>query len=175
MEYKDIERVTSEAKKIQIKGKDYVPVEERVKAFFKLFPGNGFIHTEPIQLTEEYCVFKASVGYYSDGDPVVLGTGFAREKSNDTFINKTSYVENCESSAVGRAIGMIGIGLTQGIASADEVQNAINNQQGSDTIKRGEKLFCTGCGGQILPAEKSYSVQHYGAALCRDCQSKRKK
>ena len=52
----------------------------------------------------------------------------AYEKENSTFINKTSYIENCETSALGRALGIAGFGIDTSVASAEEVQNAINNQ-----------------------------------------------
>ena len=53
----------------------------------------------------------------------------AEEEKGSTFINKTSYVENCETSAWGRALANFGIGLDTSVASADEVQNAIANQE----------------------------------------------
>ena len=74
------------------------------------------------------CVFKASVGYYENGDPRTLGTGTAYEKESSSFINKTSYIENCETSAVGRALGMAGFGIDTSVASYEEVANAIENQ-----------------------------------------------
>ena len=58
----------------------------------------------------------------------ILATGLAEESKNSTFINKTSYVENAETSAWGRALGNLGIGLDTSVASADEVSNAIANQ-----------------------------------------------
>ena len=58
----------------------------------------------------------------------VLANGLAEEFKGSTFINKTSYVENCETSAWGRALGNLGIGLETSVASADEMQNAIANQ-----------------------------------------------
>ena len=54
--------------------------------------------------------------------------GYAQEKESSSFINKTSFIENCETSAVGRALGMCGFGIDTSIASYEEVQNAINNQ-----------------------------------------------
>ena len=62
----------------------------------------------------------------------MLGTGTAYEKESSTFINKTSYIENCETSAVGRALGMAGFGIDTSVASAEEVKNAINNQTKAD-------------------------------------------
>ena len=71
------------------------------------------------------CVFKAQI--IIDGE--VVATGHAYEKESSSFINKTSYIENCETSAVGRALGIFGIGIDASIASAEEVTNAINNQK----------------------------------------------
>jgi hypothetical protein len=58
----------------------------------------------------------------------VLGVGHAYEKEDSSFINKTSYIENCETSAVGRALGMAGFGIDASICSAEELQNAVLNQ-----------------------------------------------
>ena len=63
-----------------------------------------------------------------DGEGNVLGVGHAYEKEDSSFINKTSYIENCETSAVGRALGMAGFGIDASICSAEELQNAVLNQ-----------------------------------------------
>ena len=110
-------------KTTDIKGKDYAEVNQRVKAFRYLFP-DGTIETEMLSYTDEACVFKAVV--FANG--TLLGIGHAREEKASSFINKTSYIENCETSAVGRALAMCGIGIDVSIASAEEVTNAINNQ-----------------------------------------------
>lgn len=111
-----------------IKGKDYAEVPQRIKAFRYLYP-DGTIQTELISNDNGVCVFKATVGYYTEvGDFRVLGTGTAYEKESSSFINKTSYIENCETSAVGRALGMCGLGVDTSIASYEEVSNAIENQ-----------------------------------------------
>ena len=131
MEYKDLEKVNAEIKTVDIKGKDYAEVPKRVTAFRKLFP-EGTIETELLSCQSGVCVFKATA---KNGD-TVLGTGHAYEKEGSTFINKTSYIENCETSAVGRALGFIGIGIETSIASYEEVQNAKANQ---DEPKKGKK------------------------------------
>ena len=64
----------------------------------------------------------------TDENGKILATGMAQEKETSSYINKTSYIENCETSAVGRALGMLGIGSDEQMASAEEVANAINNQ-----------------------------------------------
>lgn len=63
----------------------------------------------------------------NDEKPVAQGT--ALEKESSSFINKTSYAENCETSAFGRALGNLGIGIDTSVASYEEVANAIENQK----------------------------------------------
>jgi len=114
--------------KVDIKGKDYVPVSERIKAFRTIYP-RGQILTEIIGLDNGVCTMKASV-YDDEGH--LLGTGHSQEKEGSTFINKTSFIENCETSCIGRALGSCGIGLDNGFASFEEVANA--------KIQQGEKV-----------------------------------
>lgn len=122
--FEDIQKVNQSISTTPIKGKDYAEVNQRIKAFRMLYP-NGAIRTEMLSNDGAVCVFRAVV---CDNDGNVLGTGTAFEEKDNGFINKTSYVENCETSSVGRALAMCGIGIDVSIASADEVANAINNQ-----------------------------------------------
>ena len=110
---------------IEIRGKQYVPVNERVKEFHAKFPELRVL-TELVSLDENSVVMKATV---SDMEGNVLANGYAQEDRGSSNINKTSYVENCETSAVGRALGMFGIGIDASMASADEVANAIDRQE----------------------------------------------
>ena len=112
-------------KTINIKGKDYVEVNERLKHFRSNYP-NYSLTSEVIEKTPESILIKATI--YNDKDRPIA-TGIAEEVKGSTFINKTSYVENCETSAWGRALGNLGIGLDTSVASAEEVQNAIANQK----------------------------------------------
>ena len=127
--YQDICRANETLKFSDIKGKNYAEVPQRVKAFRMLYP-QGFIITDMVSNDGGVCVFKATAGYYGEnGEAYTLGTGTAYEKENSSYINKTSYIENCETSAVGRALGFLSIGSDTSIASYEEVQNAINNQE----------------------------------------------
>ncbi len=137
MEFKDIQKVNEGLSTTDIKGKSYIEVNQRIKGFRQLYP-EGFIHTEMVSNENGICVFKAEVGYTlsntaESGIPytedIVLATGTAYEKEQSSYINKTSYIENCETSAVGRALGMLGIGIDTSIASAEEVANAIAQQE----------------------------------------------
>jgi hypothetical protein len=130
MDYKDIERVNSEINMIDMKGKNYAMVPERVTAFRKLYP-EGFIRSEIVFNDGVNVLMQAKAGYYrEDGSEVVLGTGFAQETKGKGMVNNTSHIENCETSAVGRALGMMGLGLNGGgICSAEELVNAITAQK----------------------------------------------
>lgn len=123
--YDDLKEVNKTIKTTDIEGKKYAEVNQRIKAFRMLYP-TGPIITEMVSNENGVCVFKASI--YTD-EQKLLATGTAYEKENSSFINKTSYIENCETSAIGRALGIAGFGIDTSLASADEVQNAIQNQE----------------------------------------------
>jgi uncharacterized protein (DUF3820 family) len=125
MKYLDIAIANETIKTTDIKGKDYAEVNQRIKAFRMVYP-EGTIITELLSNENGVCIFRAVV---SNDEGKVIGTGTAYEKEDSSFINKTSYIENCETSAVGRALGMCGFGIDVSVASAEEVQNAIQNQE----------------------------------------------
>ena len=129
MLYKDLVAVNATIKKTSIKGKEYAEVNERIKAFRQLFP-NGTITTEIVDIIRDekgkgVVIIKATA---LNEQGAILGTGHAYEKEGSSFINSTSYIENAETSAVGRALGMIGIGIDTSIASYEEVANAVEQQ-----------------------------------------------
>ena len=108
----------------KIHGKDYVEVNERLRFFRQNYPGHSII-TEIISIYEDRVTLGAKI---LDPDGRVLSTGHAHEEKASSNINKTSYVENGETSAIGRALGIFGIGIDGGVASADEVDMAITRQ-----------------------------------------------
>lgn len=122
--FKDLVTANKTISTVKVQNRQYAEVAQRVKAFRCIQP-NGAIVTEMLSNDGGVCIFKATV---YDDEGKILGTGTAYEKENSTFINKTSYIENCETSAVGRALGMCGFGIDVAIASAEEVMNAIANQ-----------------------------------------------
>ena len=118
-------------KTTNIRGKQYVEVNERIKFFrqedeYK----NWTISTEFTALDSEMCVCKCII---ADTDQRVIATGHAHEERSSSHINKTSYVENCETSAIGRALAMMGIGIDISIASANEVNDAIAKQESNSS------------------------------------------
>ncbi len=122
--FEQIKKANESIKTTAIKGKDYAEVNQRIKAFRMVYP-TGQILTEMISNENGVCIFRAHV---YDEDENLLATGTAYEKESSSFINKTSYIENCETSAVGRALGMAGFGIDVSVASYEEVANAIENQ-----------------------------------------------
>ena len=111
---------------VNIHGKQYAQVHERVQAFHADHQ-NGAITTEMLRMGDGECVFRAVV--VPDVEkPESCFTGHAHELQNASQINKTSYVENCETSAIGRALASAGYGTDAAFASANEVQQAIGQQ-----------------------------------------------
>lgn len=130
-------------KTTNIKGKQYVEVNERIKFFrqeeqYK----NWTIMSDFTVLDSEQCVCKTTI---ADATGRVIATGHAHEVQSASNINKTSYVENCETSAVGRALAMLGIGIDTSIASANEVVDALAKQESAayEKIKKVQETFDT--------------------------------
>jgi hypothetical protein len=107
---------------VNIHGKEYFTVAERVSAFREKHPDRT-IETEIVRWEGDDVVVKASM---SDSGKLIA-TGLAHEVRGSTNINKTSHVENCETSAIGRCLAAFGMGGTE-YATADEVANAIAQQ-----------------------------------------------
>jgi len=111
-------------KSVDIKGKQYVMVNERIKEFRMQHP-KGQILTQIMANADSQVMFQAKIMV----EGVLVATGHAYEKEDSSFINKTSYIENCETSAIGRALGIFGIGIDASLASAEEVGNAVKQQE----------------------------------------------
>lgn len=114
---------------INIKGKEYVMVNERVKEFrsnelYKWYS----LETIIIECTDKRVVMQALVKD-KDWRVIAMWTAFEEKDSPNSMVNKTSYIENCETSAVGRALGYLWIWIGTSIASAEEVTNAIKKQE----------------------------------------------
>lgn len=127
MTYEDLKKANATIEPVEIKGKKYAEVSQRIKAFRMCFP-EGFIRTQIISHENALVVIRAEVGY----DDKVLGTGTAFEEQTANYINKTSYIENCETSAVGRALGMAGFGVDAAVASAEEMTSMQNSRSADE-------------------------------------------
>lgn len=179
MTHADLVAANATIKTTNIKGKQYAEVSERIKAFRMVYP-DGSIQTELLSDTDGVCTFRATILTDSGA---VLGVGHAQEEKKSSYINKTSYIENCETSAVGRALGMCGFGQGTEVASLDEVINAINNQGGDRELYK-----CDGCGcdiedsvgknGDLWTADNivTYSMRRFsGKIYCPTCQKEQLK
>jgi len=113
---------------INIRGKEYTTVALRVHQFRTERPTLSLI-TEVLHRDLDCVVMKAVI---TDEQGRVLATGHAEEYRKASEINRTSALENCETSAIGRALAAYGFGGTE-FASADEVQRAINGDKGEPT------------------------------------------
>lgn len=112
-----------EKKAVKIQGKSYVLVADRVLYFNQNFP-NGCIKTELITSpVDEKIVVKATV-IPDINRAERFFTGYSQTVVGQGYINRTSALENAETSAVGRALAMMGIGVIESVASADEIQKA---------------------------------------------------
>lgn len=157
--------INSRINTTNIKGKEYAEVSSRILAFWELFP-NGRIVTD-VRTSETRCDCRCEV-YRTEGDHLPAATGHAFEEKKGT-INSTSYVENCETSAIGRALGILGIGSTQAICSKEELENALALQAKQKPEKQRDntelndlvKHLATNTGMKVSEAA-SYVVEKYG-------------
>ena len=109
---------------MKIGSKDYAPVNERVKAFRKVYP-TGSIETDIENITEDSVRMIATI---RDENGEIIATGRASEVKKGS-VNANSMVENCETSAVGRALGMAGFGINSSIASGDDIERNKENMK----------------------------------------------
>lgn len=140
---------TLKDKAIQFKGKAYVLVSDRVNYFNEVYP-DGSIQTQLIsEPTADMVVVKAIVT--PDAKEQRFFTGYSQAKWSDTssFVNKTSALENCETSAVGRALAFMGIGVIDSIASVDEIKKADLSQSVKSPNNEFNNSKCQKCGAKI--------------------------
>lgn len=142
-----------------IKGKQYVEVNERIKYFRESGNYTGWsMSTEMVHFDENQCVMKATIVNESG---YIVATGFAQEDKSSSYINKTSYVENCETSAWGRALANLGIGIDVSIASSNEVsmaiakQSAAPNDKTTQTSTTAKKKLTDEIKGKMIQAVKN--------------------
>ena len=120
---------------VKIHGKEYKTVALRIQEFREKHP-DFTIHTDLVEANDVLVVMKATI---SQGDQVIA-TGYAEEVRTASKINRTSALENAETSAVGRALAFFGLGGSE-IASADEVANAIQQQSSQASKEDMEALI----------------------------------
>lgn len=130
----------SQIKYMDIKGKKYAPVSEKVKAFRYIYP-DGCLSCRVTQQDENSVTMLAEA---YDGDGKLLANAYASETRNASNINRTSMIENCDTGAKGRALAFLNIGVLDGIASAEEVDRATKIKDETNGMH-----ICRRCGGVI--------------------------
>lgn len=159
-------------KTTNIKGKEYVEVNQRL-LFFRNEPAyKGWsVENDIIAMDSESCVVKTII---RDNEGRVVATAHAQEDRSSSYINKTSYIENCETSAVGRALAMLGIGIETSIASSNEVSMAIAKQEKVQPAKTEEtesvynkamEYINQGTDAEDKVARYETVLKHYAKAL----------
>ena len=121
-------------KTINIKGKKYVEVNERLK-YFRSNYHNYSLKSRITHIDSEMVVVQSDI---LDPEGRILASGHAHEEKGANYINKTSYVENCETSSWGRALANFGIGIDESVASAQELQIALSkdNKPSSNGVSK---------------------------------------
>jgi hypothetical protein len=85
---------------------EYQTVQERIDLFWATYD-QGRLNLELVSMTPEQVVFKAEVYLHKD-DLYPATVDYAEERLGSSPVNKTSFVENCATSAYGRAISALG-------------------------------------------------------------------
>jgi len=85
---------------------EYQTVQERIDLFWQKFP-DGRLYTELVSFTPDQVVFKAEC-YANKDDVYPLAVDYAEERLGSSPVNKTSFLENCSTSALGRCISLLG-------------------------------------------------------------------
>ena len=149
-------------KAISIKGKQYVLVSDRILFFNENFP-NGSITTELVsEPTSDHIVIKATV-LPDSNSPQRIFTGYSQAKIGDGMVNKTAALENAETSAVGRALATMGIGVLDSVASADEMAKAGVKEDKEPT---GLRSKCQTCGAEMVEKSGNTNGKAWTGLFC---------
>ena len=130
--FNQIEIANKEMVLMPIGSKQYAPVNERIKAFRKVYP-NGSIETYIEDYKEDSVRMRAEI---QNEEGKIIAIGRACERKTNSGINSSRMVENCETSAIGRALGMAGFGVDSSVASAEDIEKA-NDEKKSFCIAKG--------------------------------------
>lgn len=101
---------------------NYIPVSERIEQFYAKFPDGRILTTIVEHDTEGGFILMRAEAYRKADDSLPAATGHAFEMKAEGYVNKTSYIENCETGAVGRALANLGFEVKRGIASREDTQ-----------------------------------------------------
>lgn len=143
---------------VEIRGKQYQTVAYRIQQFREKHPDWSLL-TDVVERDAECVVVRAAI---VDDEGRTLATGHAEEYRSSSQINRTSALENAETSALGRALAALGFGGTE-FATANEVLNAIHQQENRKPISEDEferiKELAPKAGKTLKDLEAAYKVK----------------
>lgn len=124
------------------KYKNYAPVPERVKAFYRVFP-EGAIRRKLIFKDEgQRVIVEARVYAIYNDESTLLANGFSEKVASDEGVDKKSYLENAETKAVGRALINCGFGLLEKYEpSVIEIKDKRGNVNSSPYITVNQRIY----------------------------------
>jgi hypothetical protein len=146
---------------------DYVPVAERLEKFYERFPdGRVITHIIEHNLESGFVLMRAEV-YRTPDDAQPAATGHAFEVRGESYVNKTSYIENCETGSVGRALALLGFEVKRGIASHEEMQKTarMSPDKTARTAAAGSATSTTAAVAAPTPRAAAVAVDDVGARL----------
>lgn len=135
---------------------EYQTVQERVEIFRQLHP-SGRIVNEIVLINEKEVVMKSSV-YLDINDAQPVAVDFAQETVGTKGVNSTSWVENCATSAAGRALALLGGGMSPKgkKPSREEMTKVENNTEPQKIIKYSERMFGAKIENNTVKAERDF-------------------
>ena len=148
---------------VNIHGKEYKTVAKRVDEFRQANKTDLSIITSLVDRDSDTVVMKAEI---LDKDGRVIATGYAEEHRTASQINRTSALENCETSAIGRALANFGLGGGE-YASADEVANAISQQAAPAPVQRKSSLSFDDIRAKLETLETTAEVNSYANEVAK--------
>lgn len=150
-----------------IKGKPYAEVKDRIAAFRLIYP-EGTITTKIIELDDNHAVVRAEV-LNERGE--LLASAYAAETFGSSNFTRTNMLEVCDTSAVGRALGFLGIGVKGAVASVQEVERANRINEETNALH-----VCRRCGRPIIDTQdtagkiwKADEIAKYTLSQAGDC------
>jgi hypothetical protein len=148
---------------------EYIGVNERIEKFYEKYP-EGSLQTEIVSNANGEVIIKAYA--YRNSEDKHPTTGHAMEKEGSSFINKTSHIENCETSAVGRALAMMGFEIKKSVASREEVANAkLNQDKDPYTPPKAPQTPLHEANGELISkpqANRIFALSGGNADICKE-------
>jgi len=141
---------------------DYEPVEDRLRKFWKDHP-EGRITTDLVEHADGQYVVKAYVWRAPGSDPDA--TGYAQERETDRGVNLTSALENCETSAIGRALANLGYAPKGSRPSREEMTKVSRRAAGTPAAAEAPKGYGEGPDGSTAAAGTSSSAGEEASSI----------